>query len=67
MDWRPRSGSGSENRSRFSTTAYALERQRAHEFITDLVEAFPGEIDAVSFGKPTLEDVFMHHTGQRLD
>ena len=44
-----------------------LERQRAHEFITDLVEAFPGEIDAVSFGKPTLEDVFMHHTGQRLD
>ena len=44
-----------------------IERQRAHEFITDLVEAFPGEIDAVSFGKPTLEDVFMHHTGQRLD
>ena len=44
-----------------------LERQRAHEFITDLVEAFPGEIDAVAFGKPTLEDVFMHHTGQRLD
>lgn len=43
-----------------------IERQRAHEFITDLVEAFPGEIDAVSFGKPTLEDVFMHHTGQRL-
>ena len=44
-----------------------VERQRAHEFITDLVEAFPGEIDAVSFGKPTLEDVFMHHTGPRLD
>ena len=44
-----------------------MERRRAHEFITDLVEAFPGEIDAVSFGKPTLEDVFMHHTGQRLD
>ncbi len=43
-----------------------LERERAHEFITDLVEAFPGEIDAVTFGKPTLEDVFVHHTGRKL-
>ncbi len=43
-----------------------LERERAHEFITDLVEAFPGEIDAITFGKPTLEDVFVHHTGKRL-
>ena len=43
-----------------------IERARAHEFITDLVEAFPGEIDAVTFGKPTLEDVFVHHTGRRL-
>jgi ABC-2 type transport system ATP-binding protein len=43
-----------------------LERERAHEFITDLVEAFPGEIDAITFGKPTLEDVFVHHTGRRL-
>jgi ABC-2 type transport system ATP-binding protein len=44
-----------------------IERDRGHEFITDLVEAFPGEIDAVSFGKPTLEDVFMQRTGRRLD
>ena len=43
-----------------------LERARAHEFVPELVEAFPGEIDAITFGKPTLEDVFMHHTGQRL-
>ena len=43
-----------------------IERPRAHEFIAGLVEAFPGEIDSVSFGKPTLEDVFMHHTGRRL-
>jgi len=43
-----------------------LERERAHEFITDLVETFPGEIDAIAFGKPTLEDVFVHHTGKRL-
>jgi ABC-2 type transport system ATP-binding protein len=43
-----------------------IERPRAHEFIAGLVEAFPGEIQAVTFGKPTLEDVFMHHTGRRL-
>jgi ABC-2 type transport system ATP-binding protein len=44
-----------------------IERQRGHEFITELVEAFPGDIDAVTFGKPTLEDVFVHHTGHRLE
>jgi ABC-2 type transport system ATP-binding protein len=44
-----------------------IERDRAHEFVTDLVEGFPGEIDAVAFGKPTLEDVFVHHTGRRLE
>ncbi len=43
-----------------------LEREHAHEFIPALVEAFPGEIDAVTFGKPTLEDVFVHYTGKRL-
>ncbi|MCU0255681.1 MAG: AAA family ATPase, partial [Vicinamibacterales bacterium] len=44
-----------------------IERQRAHEFIPAVVEAFPGEIDAVTFSRPTLEDVFVHHTGQRFD
>jgi ABC-2 type transport system ATP-binding protein len=43
-----------------------LERERAHEFIPELVEAFPGEIDAITFGKPTLEDVFVHYTGMRF-
>jgi ABC-2 type transport system ATP-binding protein len=44
-----------------------IERERAHEFVPDLVEAFPGAIEAVTFGKPTLEDVFVHHTGRRLE
>jgi len=44
-----------------------IERSRAHEFVPQLVEAFPGEIDAITFGKPTLEDVFMHYTGRRLN
>ena len=30
-------------------------------------EAFPGEIDSVSVGKPTLEDVFIHLTGHRFE
>jgi ABC-2 type transport system ATP-binding protein len=41
-----------------------LERPRGHEFIRDAVEAFPNDITAASFGKPTLEDVFIHLTLQ---
>lgn len=44
-----------------------IERPRGHEFIPELVEAFPGEIDSVSVGKPTLEDVFIHLTGHRFE
>jgi len=41
-----------------------LERQRGHEFIPQLIEALPGQIDSVSVGKPTLEDVFIRVTGR---
>jgi ABC-2 type transport system ATP-binding protein len=43
-----------------------LEIQEGHKFIPLLVEAFPGSIQAVSTGKPTLEDVFVHETGQKF-
>lgn len=43
-----------------------LERESGHRFVTDVVEAFPGEIEAVSVSKPTLEDVFIHRTGHRF-
>jgi len=43
-----------------------LERPRGHEFARELVEAFSGEIQGVTFGKPTLEDVFVHLTGHRF-
>src|SRR3954462_3324804 len=33
-----------------------LEREQGHRFVTDVVEAFPGEIDAITVAKPTLED-----------
>lgn len=42
-----------------------IERVQGHTFISQLIDAFPDQIDGVTFGKPTLEDVFLHHTGQR--
>ena len=43
-----------------------IERPRGHEFLRDVVEAFGERIETVTFGKPTLEDVFVHLTGQRF-
>ena len=43
-----------------------IERENGHRFLTDVVEAFPGLIHAVSVSKPTLEDVFIHRTGHRF-
>jgi ABC-2 type transport system ATP-binding protein len=43
-----------------------LERENGHRFITDVVEAFPGEIQAISVSKPALEDVFIHRTGHKF-
>ncbi len=59
-------------RARFNVNAQVLEsqvrleREHGHRFITDVVEAFPGEIQSVSVSKPTLEDVFIHRTGHRF-
>lgn len=43
-----------------------VELPRAHEQVARIVEAFPGEILAVTAGRPTLEDVFVRMTGDRL-
>jgi ABC-2 type transport system ATP-binding protein len=43
-----------------------LEREQGHRFVTDVVEAFPGEIDSLTVAKPTLEDVFIRRTGHRF-
>ena len=43
-----------------------LEIQSGHRFVTDVVEAFPGEIEGVSVHKPSLEDVFIRRTGHRF-
>jgi len=43
-----------------------LEQPAGHQWIARLVEAFPGQIDSVTLGKPTLEDVFITRTGHRF-
>ena len=42
------------------------EREAGHRFVPEVVEAFPGEITAISVSKPTLEDVFIRRTGHRF-
>jgi ABC-2 type transport system ATP-binding protein len=59
-------------RSRFHVDAAVLgnqvriERDSGHRFVPDLVEAFPGEIQAISVSKPSLEDVFIRRTGHKF-
>lgn len=43
-----------------------LERPAGHQWIARLVEAFGGQIESISLGKPTLEDVFIARTGHRF-
>jgi ABC-2 type transport system ATP-binding protein len=43
-----------------------MERESGHRFVTDVVEAFPGEIQAISVSKPALEDVFIRRTGHKF-
>lgn len=43
-----------------------IERARGHELVRDVVEAFPADVTLVTYGKPTLEDVFIHLTGHRF-
>ena len=43
-----------------------LEHERGHELVRDLVDAFPDDVQSITFGKPTLEDVFVRLTGRHL-
>jgi ABC-2 type transport system ATP-binding protein len=46
--------------------AVRVEIPKAHAEVARIVEAFPGEIESVTAGRPTLEDVFVRMTGERL-
>ena len=43
-----------------------IEQENGHRFVPDVVEAFPGEIQAISLSTPALEDVFIHRTGHKF-
>jgi len=43
-----------------------IEVARGHTLVPAIIEAAPGEIHAVTVGRPTLEDVFIHLTGERF-
>jgi ABC-2 type transport system ATP-binding protein len=43
-----------------------IERPRAHEIVREVMDGFSEEIESISLGKPTLEDVFVHLTGHRF-
>lgn len=47
-------------------SAVRVERERGHEFVARLVEAFPEEVESVTLSRPTLEDVFIRRTGRRF-
>ncbi len=42
-----------------------FEQPDGHRLIAKIVEAFPGCIDAITYARPTLEDVFIDRTGHR--
>ncbi|MDX1622869.1 MAG: ABC transporter ATP-binding protein [Gemmatimonadota bacterium] len=47
--------------------AVRLEIEDGAAFVPRLAEAFPGRIDSITVGKPTLEDVFVHETGRPFE
>lgn len=47
--------------------ALRIEHARGHELLADIFRACPDGIDAVSVGKPTLLDVYIHLTGRRFE
>lgn len=43
-----------------------MEWTDGHKFVGELVNAFPGDIDRIAVGPPTLEDVFIHFAGHEF-
>lgn len=43
-----------------------FEHDSAHALLASLAEAFPGRIRSMTVARPTLEDVFLKHTGHGL-
>lgn len=43
-----------------------IEHENAAAFVPQLAGSFPGELEAITIRKPTLEDVFVRETGHRF-
>jgi ABC-2 type transport system ATP-binding protein len=56
----------STSRLRSWKTRCAWNEKALIAFVTEVVEAFPGEIEALSVSKPALEDVFIRRTGHKF-
>jgi ABC-2 type transport system ATP-binding protein len=48
------------------TDTVRFESEEAHRMIPRIAEAFPGRIGSITVSRPTLEDVFLKHTGRGL-
>jgi len=53
-------------RSRIVDGTVRIERPRAHEIVREVVDTLGSDIHSLEFGRPTLEDVFVHLTGRRF-
>jgi ABC-2 type transport system ATP-binding protein len=43
-----------------------IERPRGHELVHEIAESCGDTIESIAFGKPTLEDAFVHLTGEQF-
>lgn len=43
-----------------------MERESAHLFVPQIMDAFPGEVESITIGRPTLADFFRQATGRAL-
>ena len=57
---------GCRSRPRSIDGRVRMEQPDGHDWVARLVEEFPGRIQSITMGKPTLEDVFIARTGHRF-
>ena len=65
--WPRASASGSRCRRRSWTASSASSATAPTSSSAQVIDAFPGDVRSVRFSRPTLHDVFVHHTGHRFD
>jgi len=44
-----------------------FDAREGHHLIPKIIERFPDQIQGITLRKPTLEDVFIYHTGHRME